>query len=124
MTFPTDMTLKSHDALGITYASLSDPSFSVRIKNTSAMKNLDGVPVTNYASEIILNYNKEVTLGTSPDTKLVKEPVSVRIRTSGSEHVHTTIEDMVDGLVISLPLWHDQAVRYGFEPTTVPGSAV
>lgn len=121
--FPTDMKLKSHDALGVTYASLSDPSFTVRVKNTRAMKNLDGVPVTNYATEIILNYNKQVTLGTSPDTKLVKEPVSMRIRLSGSEHVHADIKDMIDGMVISLPLWHVQSVRYGFEPTTLPGSA-
>lgn len=124
MAFPNDMQLKSHDAKGVTYASLADPNFTVRIKKTESVKSLDGVPVTNHACEIIINENKQVTLGTSPDTKLVNEQVSMRIRISGSEYVNSVIEDMIDGMVISLPLWFDQGVRYGFEPTTVPGSAV
>lgn len=112
----TNMAILRQETDGVTYADVSDPDMTVRFKNTSATKSLDGVRVTNVISEIIANDLFAVTVGTAT----VKDAVSVRIRISGSLNSHDRKKSIMSSLSSLLGTWADEHVTDGFSPTTPP----
>lgn len=76
------MTLKvqTRDQNSVTYGSLNDSSFSLRVKNVVVDKNIQGITVSNSATDIIIGFDNIVTVA---GQKLV-DKVAIRVRVSSS----------------------------------------
>ena len=76
------MTLKvqTRDQNSVTYGSLNDPSFSLRVKNVVLDKNIQGVTISNSATDIIVGFDNIITVA---GQKLV-DKVAIRVRVSSS----------------------------------------
>lgn len=116
MTFPVTK-VKTRDAYGLTYAAPSDPDFTVRFKTNVNNKVLGGVQVPNYLNEIIINDMNPVDVGSGT----VNDPISIRVRTSGSLYSRTRIAEALIELAAKIPTWETEDVFIGFEPVTLPG---
>lgn len=116
----SDTQLYSRKANGVTYSDPQRPSFSVRFKTTSSPKTLDGLKTQNIVTEIIVNDKITIT----KDGATSDDPVSVRVRVSGSQLSHSAIRWIMQGLGNQLTTWSNQNVALGFEPTTLPTSYV
>lgn len=108
--------LYKRDANGIAFADPAAPGFQVRFKTTKASKRLDNLKTNNVVTEIIINDNNTV----SKDAATADDPLSIRIRTSGSELSHDRLSAILKGVALQLPNWADENVLLGFEPSTVP----
>lgn len=106
----------SQDATGVTYADPSDRGCTVRFKSTSTGKSLNGVPVTNHATEIIYNDDVDVSVGGVSAV----DALSVRIRTSGSAASGTRLREILLSLAAQVGVWETEGVFVGFPPTTAP----
>lgn len=116
----TDTQLYSRKADGVTYSDPARPSFTVRMKTTLSPKTLDGLKTNNVVTEIIVNDKITIT----KDGATSDDPISVRVRISGSQLSHNALKNVLKGLSPQLSTWSDQNVVLGFEPTTVPTSYV
>lgn len=116
----TDTQLYSRKANGVTYSDPARPSFTVRLKTTLSPKTLDGLKTNNVVTEIIVNDKITIT----KDGATSDDPVSVRVRISGSQLSHNALKHILQGLGPQLTTWSNQNVVLGFEPTTVPTSYV
>lgn len=112
--------LFSRKANGITYSDPARPSFTVRFKTTLSPKTLDGLKTNNIVTEIIVNDKITVT----KDGSTSDDPVSVRVRISGSQLSQLALTHILQGLAPQLSSWSTQNVVLGFEPTTVPTSYI
>lgn len=116
----SDTQLYSRKANGVTYSDPARPSFTVRMKTSSSPKTLDGLRTNNIVTEIIVNDKVTIT----KDGATSDDPISVRVRISGSQLSHDALKYVLKGLAPQLTAWSDQNVVLGFEPTTVPTSYV
>lgn len=105
------------DQYGITYADPADPNKQVRFKTTSARKNVDGVSVTNYVSEIIINDESPLD---GDCGSCANEAISVRLRVSGSMESRTAVESLINILTTNMTDFLSDNVFYGFQPTNPP----
>lgn len=101
---------------GIVYADPSKPDCTVRVKHNAAAKSLGGNQVTNQVTEVIYNDNNTVTIGTTS----VVDPLSVRVRISGSLLSGARKKALLVSLCATLGAWDDEDVMSGFNPTTLP----
>lgn len=108
--------LYSHNANGIEYQDPASPGFKVRFKTSKTPKRLDNLRTNNVATEIIVNDVQTV----SKDAATGDDPLSIRIRISGSELSHARLQEILAGLSKQLPIWSTENVILGFEPKTVP----
>lgn len=108
--------LLTSDPFGTTFADPSDPNFTVRFKTSRSRKMIDGNPVDNYVTEIIVNDLHGVTVGGSS----VNEALSVRIRVSGSELSMPRLKEIAASVAGQVSTWNSENVLLGFRPTTVP----
>lgn len=100
---------------GVVYADPADPGLSVRFKQTSQGKSLNGVPTTNHVTEIIINDDNQVMIGGHSAI----DAISVRVRVSGSAQSKARIKALL-GVLASLGTWADEDVFSGFRPVTPP----
>lgn len=112
--------LYSQQTNGVTFADPLEPDFTVRFKTTSSPKSLNGMSVTNYATEIIINDQNRVDIG----QESAVDALSIRIRVSGSNMSQSRLQDMLVGLSAQLPVWVGENVLIGFQPTTVPTNTI
>lgn len=110
------MKIMRQDATGQIYAETAKPSLTVRFKQTSGVKNIDGVSLQNNVAEIIVNDSNVLTIG----TKSLKDPLSVRIKVSGSAESAARKKVLVKAIAAQLDEWADEDVYEGFPPSTVP----
>lgn len=104
------------DATGVTFVDPVRPTFSVRFKTISARKSIDGLPLQNVATDIIVNdLNNVVVAG-----KTIGDPLSIRIRTSGATVSMTRLVSILNSVAGQLDNWATEDVLLGFEPTTLP----
>lgn len=108
--------LYRRDANGITYSSPESPDFLVRFKTTKRAKVLDTLRTDNVATEIIISDKNLV----SRDNASADDLLSVRIRVSGSVLSHARLKEILSGVAAQLPLWAEENVVLGFEPSTLP----
>lgn len=104
------------DAYGSTFVDPQDPNFSVRFKTNRGRKNLNGLSVDNFVTEIIVNDLEPIEVGSLN----ANDTLAVRVRISGSELSHARLKQIVDSISAQLPGWMDENVFLGFRPTTVP----
>lgn len=123
MAFPADFQEKTRDAYGVTYASVANPDTTVRVKVNPSPKVLAGQSVKNYVSEIIFNENNDILIGTSPNQVAAVDPLSVRIKVSGTNESMARLKEILTGLRISSPVWETDNYLIGFVPSVNPGSA-
>jgi len=100
---------------GIVYADPADPGLSIRFKQTSQGKSLNGVPVENHVTEIIINDDNQVTVAGSNAI----DAISVRLRISGSAQSKARVKALL-GVLASTNAWADEDVFSGFRPVTPP----
>jgi len=116
MTFPVTQ-LKNRDAQGVTFSAPSSPSLTVRFKTNVSGKVLSGHAVPNYLHEVIMNNLVPITVGSDS----VNDPVSVRLRISGTLQSRTAISELLTELAARIATWDSENVYIGFEPSTAPG---
>lgn len=116
MTFKVQKT----ENTGVVYAEPTDPDQTVRLKHSAQAKSLNGVQVTNQVTEIIVADNYGVTIGAVEAV----DAVSLRVRISGSLQATARKKALLTALLATLDNWADEDVLSGFNPTTVPVSAV
>lgn len=100
---------------GVVYADPADPGLSIRFKQTSQGKSLNGVPVENHVTEIIINDDNQVTIAGSNAI----DAISVRLRVSGSAQSKARVKALL-GVLASTNAWADEDVFSGFRPVTSP----
>lgn len=102
---------------GVVYSDPAKPDLTVRFRNTSVNKALNGVVVRNYLSEIIINDQNEVTVATGVTAK---DAVSVRLRVSGCALSKARLTVLLHSLAEQIDAWDSQNVFVGFNPTAAP----
>lgn len=114
-----DVTLQvlKQEPTGVIYADPAQPDTTCRFRTTTSPKTLNGVNVTNYRFELI--YNDSVTVEVASGV-FAKEPVSVRISTSGSPLVSTRINEFLESFKAQVSTWVTQNCHKGFVPSTAP----
>lgn len=116
MTFKVQKT----ENTGVVYAEPSDPDNTVRVKHSSQAKSLAGVNVTNQVTEVIVNDNHSITIG---DATAV-DALSIRVRISGTLQANARKKALLTALISTLETWATEDVLSGFNPNTVPVSAI
>lgn len=104
------------DASGVIFVDPTRPTFSVRFKTVSARKSIDGLALQNAATDIIVNDTNMVNV----DGKVVGDPLSIRVRTSGATVSMPRLKSILNSIAGQLDEWAAENALLGFEPTTVP----
>lgn len=94
---------------GVVYSDPAKPAFTVRFKQTEQNKVLNGAPVVNHATEIIINDSVPFEKG---GIKAVDQ-ISVRVRVSGTAHSKAAVKSALS-VLNALPQWADEDVFSGF----------
>lgn len=110
------LSVKSQDNSGITYADPAKPDTTVRFRFTNTVKQLNGVSVPNYATEIIANDNNSITVGGVS----AQDALSVRVRVSGTLLSKARLRDILTSVAASMAQWETENVMQGFRPATAP----
>lgn len=100
---------------GVVYADPADPGLSIRFKQTQQGKSLSGVPVANHVTEIIINDDNAVTVGSSDAV----DAISVRLRVSASAQSKARVKALL-GILANSSTWADEDVFSGYRPETAP----
>lgn len=116
MTFKVQKT----ENTGIVYAEPSDPDNTVRLKHSTQAKSLNGVNVSNQVTEVIVNDNCDITIG----GVAAVDALSIRVRISGTLQANDRKKALLASLMTTLGVWAEQDVLSGFNPTSVPVSAI
>lgn len=113
---PTTLSVKSQENAGVTYADPAKPDTTVRFRFSSTVKQLNGVSVPNYATEIIVNDNNSITVGSVS----AQDALSIRIRVSGTLLSKTRLRQLLTSAATQLGTWETENVMQGFRPATAP----
>lgn len=100
----------------VTFSDPLDPNFTVRFKTTTSPKSVDGLRLQNYVTEIIINDSVAIIDG----TKTVRDPISARIKCSGSPEGHQRLKAILLSAASQLDEWIDEDVLLGYEVVTAP----
>jgi len=100
---------------GVVYADPTDPGLSVRFKQTEQSKSLNGMPVTNHVTEIIVNDDNTIELSGNS----VTDAISIRIRVSAASQSKARVKQLL-GILASSDEWADEDVFGGYRPVTIP----
>lgn len=100
---------------GVVYADPADPGLTIRFKQAEQGKSLNGLPVTNHATEIIINDDNAVTVSGQPAV----DAISIRLRVSASAQSKARVKALL-GVLASSSAWADEDVFSGFRPVTTP----
>jgi len=101
---------------GVVYTDPAKMDLTVRFRNTSSKKTLNGVPVQNSMSEIIINDGNAVTVG----GVAAVDAVSVRLRVSGALESSARITTLIIALASQMSTWNAEKCFQGFRPSTAP----
>lgn len=104
---------------GVVYADPADPGLTVRFKQTEQGKSLNGLAVTNHATEIIINDDNAVTVSGQPAV----DAISIRLRVSASTQSKARVKALL-GILGLTATWSDEDVFSGFRPVTSPVTPV
>lgn len=111
-----NLKLLRRESNAVVFADPANPEYTVRFKSTNARKSIDGVGMTNYVTEIIVNDSHLVTMG----NKTVKDPIAIRVRTSGAADSMSRLGAVLASIADQLATWSSENVLVGFEPSTAP----
>jgi hypothetical protein len=100
---------------GVVYADPADPGLTIRFKQVEQGKSLNGLPVSNHATEIIINDDNAVTISGQPAV----DAISIRLRVSASAQSKARVKALL-GVLASTNAWADEDVFSGFRPVTTP----
>lgn len=117
-----ELRIISSDANSVTYANPADPNYTVRFKTSSSMKNVDGIRLQNFITEVIVNDTNEVTVGAQHSAS---DALSLRIRFSGSDLSQARLKAIADNVFAQCSSeWFTQHVLIGFRPDTSPNAVL
>lgn len=112
----TTLKIQKIENTGTVYADSSKPDLTVRFKSSKNPKSVSGVSTTNYIQEIIYNDNNPIVVGGTT----VKDPISLRIRTSGAIESKARLAKLLASAAAQLEGWSNEDVFVGFAPATAP----
>lgn len=105
---------------GVVYADPADPGLSIRFKQTEQGKSLNGAPVTNHVTEVIINDDNAVVVsGVS-----AIDALSIRLRVSASAFSKVRVKAILVALAADVDNWSDEDVFSGFRPVTIPTNPI
>lgn len=107
----------SVDGSGVTYADPTDRDLTVRFKNSTTSKSLNGVSVANHTTEIIYNDGVDVVVGGGVNAV---DALSVRLRTSGAAPSGARLREILLSMAAQVGQWETEGVFAGFPPTAAP----
>jgi len=110
------LSVLSQDSRGVTYADPAKPDLTYRFKHTNAVKQINGIAVTNCRAEIVINDNNPVAVGNA----VAVDANSVRLSVSGSLLSKARLQQLVLSLADQLGTWDQENVFLGFRPSTAP----
>jgi len=113
---PVTLSVKSQENAGVTYADPAKPDCTIRFRFSSTTKQLNGVSVPNFATEVIVNDNNSITVGGVS----AQDALSVRLRVSGALLSKTRLRQLLTSMAAQLGTWETENVMQGFRPTTAP----
>jgi len=102
---------------GVIYSDPAKPDLTVRFRNTSVNKTLNGIAVRNQLCEIIINDQNQVAVA---DGVYANDAVSVRLRVSGATLSSARLAILIHALADQMTIWSTEHVFDGFNPTTAP----
>lgn len=100
---------------GVEFRDPAHENLSVRFKTREAAKSLDGNRFNNRVTEIIFNDLVDVGMG-----ETIYDPVSVRLRLSGTPEALARQEAFVNSITSGMAQWIIEDVTGGFPPATAP----
>jgi hypothetical protein len=100
---------------GVVYADPADPGLSIRFKQIEQGKSLNGLSVTNHATEIIINDDNAITISGQPAV----DAISIRLRVSATVQSKARVKALL-GVLAASSVWADEDVFSGFRPVTAP----
>lgn len=100
---------------GVTYANPENAT-TVRFRNTSTAKTLNGVSTKNQLTELIVNDDNPVSIAGVSGT----DAVSVRLRVSASPASQARVKQILLALASQIDEWTAEDVFLGFNPVTAP----
>lgn len=100
---------------GVVYADPTDPGLTIRFKQTEQAKSLNGMPVANHVTEVIINDDNQITLSGVN----AQDAISVRLRVSATAQSKARVKELFE-LLASLDNWADEDVFSGYRPVTAP----
>lgn len=114
------MKLYRQELNGQIFRDPSDLDLSLRIKATTSQKTVDGVRANNNVLEIIAN-DVHVVPSDIMQKENLADPLSVRIKLSGSPNSHARLAQIFTAIAAQLPVWvTDENAMEGFPVITVP----
>jgi hypothetical protein len=108
--------LQKSDGNSATYADPTDADYTVRVKQTQVSKSLDGKPVKNWITEVIMGRTNPIEV----EGIDAVDQCSVRLRISGAVQSAAALQAMADLLAGCIAEWSDEHWLIGFNPTSVP----
>lgn len=112
----TTLSVKSQDNAGVTYADPAKPDTTIRFRFSNTIKQLNGVAVPNYATEVIVNDNNSITVGSVS----AQDALSIRVRVSGTLLSKTRLRQLLTSAAAQMGTWETENVMQGFRPSTAP----
>lgn len=112
----TNLALFRNGNDGCVYSDPTNPDYTVRFKNSSSRKNLNGLVCQNIVEEIIINDLNGVTKGTVTAT----DAISARYRVSGSNLSAARKKAITIAFANQLIVWANEGCLEGFPPQTPP----
>lgn len=114
------MKLYRQEINGQIFRDPTDLDLSLRFKATTSQKTVDGVRANNNVLEIIANDVHTVLSDISQD-KTIADPLSVRIKLSGSPNSRARLVEIFTAIAAQLEVWvADENAMEGFPVLTVP----
>jgi len=113
----TTLSLLRRENTGVIYADPAKPDMTVRFRNTSTNKVLNGVSVKNYLTEIIYNDNNPIEVA---DGVSASDAISIRFRVSGANLSAARITQIINSFAVQVQAWDTQNAFKGFDPTSAP----
>lgn len=108
------MTLQvlTRDNNGVTFSDPAHPEYTFRTKTTKSKKNINGISVDNYVTEVIINDTNTINVGgnSAPDA------VSIRLRLSGSGYSEARVNKILENVAGYVPSIVSGHTFLGFDP--------
>lgn len=100
---------------GVVYANPANAT-TVRFRNTSTAKTLNGAATKNQLTELIYNDDNPVVVAGVNSS----DAVSVRLRVSASPASQGRVKQILLAMAAQISVWEDEDVFLGFNPGTAP----
>lgn len=109
--------LQKSDGNSTTWVDPAELDRTVRLKQTQTGKSVNGVPMINYKTELIIGDSNGFT---AESGEAVTDTLSVRLSVSGAAGSQSTMEDLLSLVANCITIWDGENWVVGFTPSIPP----